>query len=65
MGRITRDYTLLNPPLGNGNSSTYRLGAYGEVRKAVHRQTGALRAVKIIHKSQTSKEEQDRLMNEV
>ncbi|CAD8110074.1 unnamed protein product [Paramecium sonneborni] len=57
MGRITRDYTLLNPPLGSG--------AYGEVRKGIHKQTGIMRAVKIIHKSQTTKEEQERLMNEV
>ncbi|CAD8079716.1 unnamed protein product [Paramecium primaurelia] len=57
LGRITKDYTLLNPPLGSG--------AYGEVRKAIHKSTNLLKAVKIIHKSQTSKEEQERLMNEV
>ncbi|CAD8109050.1 unnamed protein product [Paramecium sonneborni] len=57
LGRITKDYTLLNPPLGSG--------AYGEVRKAIHKSTNLMKAVKIIHKSQTSKEEQERLMNEV
>ncbi|CAD8205468.1 unnamed protein product [Paramecium pentaurelia] len=57
LGRITKDYTLLNPPLGNG--------AYGEVRKAIHKSTNLMRAVKIIHKSQTTKQEQERLINEV
>ncbi|CAD8100160.1 unnamed protein product [Paramecium primaurelia] len=57
LGRITKDYTLLNPPLGSG--------AYGEVRKAIQKSTNLMKAVKIIHKSQTSKEEQERLMNEV
>ncbi|CAD8185028.1 unnamed protein product [Paramecium octaurelia] len=57
VGLITKDYTLLNPPLGSG--------AYGEVRKAIHKSTNMMRAVKIIHKAQTSMEEQERLMNEV
>ena len=57
MGRITKDYTLLNPPLGKGQYSKLSLGAYGEVRKAIHKQSGMMRAVKIIHKAQTNKEE--------
>ena len=28
-GKVTKDYTLLSPPLGKG--------AYGEVRKAIHK----------------------------
>lgn len=32
----------MNPPLGKG--------AYGEVRKAVHKVSGVVRAVKIINK---------------
>ncbi len=31
MGKISKDYTLLNPPLGRGS--------YGEVRKAIHKTT--------------------------
>ncbi|KAL4455093.1 hypothetical protein ABPG74_006475 [Tetrahymena malaccensis] len=57
MGKINKDYTLMNPPLGKG--------AFGEVRRAVHKQTQILRAVKIISKQQTPKEEQIRLKNEV
>jgi hypothetical protein len=33
------------------------LGAYGEVRKAIHKQTQLVRAVKIISKSNTPKQE--------
>ena len=32
-------------------------GAFGEVRKAVHKASGMMRAVKIINKASTSKEE--------
>ena len=41
------------------------LGAYGEVRRAIHRKTNLIRAVKIIYKESTSKEEQERVINEV
>ncbi len=41
------------------------LGAFGEVRKALHKVTGTVRAVKIINKNITSDEEQKRLINEV
>ena len=68
IGRITKFYTLLNPPLGKGNSNylaKIMKGAYGEVRKAIHKITGMLRAVKIIAKLQTNKNELDRITNEV
>lgn len=41
------------------------LGAFGEVRKAIHKKTGFTRAIKIMSKSLTSKEEQEKLLNEV
>lgn len=41
------------------------LGAFGEVRKALHKASGLLRAVKIINKNSTSEEEKTRLVNEV
>lgn len=70
LGKINKDYTLLNPPIGKGSSlltpSFNNLaiqGAFGEVRKAIHKKTGLMRAVKIINK--TSKEEQEKLVNEV
>ena len=40
-------------------------GAFGEVRKAIHRATGMTRAIKIISKAATSQEEQEKLINEV
>ena len=41
-GKITKDYVLLNPPIGKG--------AYGEVRRGLHRVTEVIRAIKIISK---------------
>lgn len=55
--KITEAYDVLSPPLGSG--------AYGEVRKAKFKTNGELRAVKIITKASQTKEEQDRLINEV
>jgi len=40
-------------------------GAFGEVRKAIHRHTGLVRAIKIIRKSDSSEEYQQKLINEV
>ena len=40
-------------------------GAYGEVRKCYNRETGALRAVKIINKKYLEEEEKAKLLNEV
>lgn len=45
-GKITNDYNLLDPPLGTG--------AFGEVRKGIHKGTGMARAVKIIDKKLAS-----------
>lgn len=56
-GKIAMDYQLLSPPLGSG--------AFGEVRKAIHKLTKLERAVKIINKSAQSQEDQERLINEV
>ncbi|CAD8076539.1 unnamed protein product [Paramecium primaurelia] len=57
MDRIYQYYTFLNPPLG--------CSVYGEVIKGIHQQTGKMWAMKKIKKSQTSKEEQEKLMNEI
>lgn len=40
-------------------------GAFGEVRKAVHKTTRLTRAIKIINKFSTSQEDQKKLLNEV
>jgi serine/threonine protein kinase len=41
------------------------IGAYGEVRKCLHKETKALRAVKIINKKYLAEEEKAKLMNEI
>jgi len=56
IGSIRDYYSLLSPPIGKG--------AFGEVRRAIHLQTNVTRAVKIIKKSLTSKEQQEVLINE-
>ncbi|KRX08510.1 Protein kinase-like domain [Pseudocohnilembus persalinus] len=56
-GQITNDYNLQDPPLGTG--------AFGEVRRAVHRGTGMTRAVKIIDKKLANQDELEKLKNEV
>ena len=41
------------------------LGAFGEVRKAIHKITGQQRAIKMIKKKLAKQEELDKLINEV
>ena len=41
------------------------IGAYGEVRRAIHKKTNLTRAVKIIYKHSTTPEDHERLTNEV
>lgn len=40
-------------------------GAFGEVRKALHLESGVYRAIKIIYKEQTKLEEQKKILNEI
>jgi calcium-dependent protein kinase len=44
---------------------TPNLGAYGEVRKCQHKETKALRAVKIINKKALEEDEKAKLLNEI
>ena len=61
----------MNPPIGKGikflikSSTIPKIGAFGEVRRAIHKRTNITRAVKIIYKEATDKEEHDKLINEV
>jgi calcium-dependent protein kinase len=48
---------LINPPLG--------AGAYGEVRKAIHKASGIERAIKIIYKAKADPEELSKIKSEV
>lgn len=51
------DYKMGKSPLGKG--------AYGEVRKSIHKTTGLQRAIKIIKKSELSAGERERMILEV
>lgn len=42
-----------------------RLGAFGEVRMCVHRDTGAQRAVKVLRKAHMDEDEKKMLFNEI
>ena len=41
------------------------IGAYGEVRKCLNKETNALRAVKIINKKYLEEEEKQKLLSEI
>ena len=46
-------------------TNNFSIGAYGEVRKCLHKETKALRAVKIINKKYLAEEEKERLLSEI
>jgi calcium-dependent protein kinase len=56
-GHVEKEYKLLNPPLGQG--------AFGEVRKAIHKSSGLERAVKIIYKDKSDPAELAKIKDEV
>jgi calcium-dependent protein kinase len=56
-GKIDLDYTLLNPPIGKG--------AFGIVRRGIHKKSGLQRAVKITPKEKVSKKHEQKLLNEI
>ena len=45
--------------------SFYLLGAFGEVRMCVHRESNAQRAVKVLRKSNMDEDEKRMLFNEI
>lgn len=47
------------------NPCVAKPGAYGEVRKAIHKATQQVRAIKIISKAHTPKAEQEKIQHEV
>lgn len=55
--KITKDYKIWIDQMGKG--------AFGEVRKALHLESGNMRAVKIVYKHECSTEEQKKILNEV
>jgi serine/threonine protein kinase len=48
-----------------GSNWFFALGAYGEVRKCLSKETNALRAVKIINKKYLEEEEKAKLLSEI
>lgn len=56
-GNVDKEYELISPPLGTG--------AFGEVRKAIHRASGLERAVKIIYKDKSDPVELAKIIDEV
>ncbi|CAD8108765.1 unnamed protein product [Paramecium sonneborni] len=56
-GSITNEYTLLKPPIGKG--------AFGEVRKGIHKVTNQIRAIKVISKEKANAIEVERLRIEI
>ena len=47
------------------SSISWNLGAFGEVRMCVHRESGAQRAVKVLRKSHMDDDEKKMLFNEI
>ena len=56
-GNVEKEYKLITPPLGQG--------AFGEVRKAIHKASGLERAVKIIYKDKSDPVELAKIKDEV
>ena len=56
-GNVETEYKLITPPLGQG--------AFGEVRKAIHKSSGLERAVKIIYKDKSDPVELAKIKDEV
>ncbi|CAD8183794.1 unnamed protein product [Paramecium octaurelia] len=55
-GRVSTEYQFLTPPIGKGQ--------YSEIRKVINKKTGIMRAVKIVQKNASEKEE-ERVTSEV
>ena len=62
-----KDFYKISKCIGRGKLSRIpdSIGAYGEVRKCLHKETKALRAVKIINKKYLCEEEKAKLLNEI
>lgn len=61
-----RDQYRIGKILGTGKCHQLKaLGAFGEVRMCVHRESGAQRAVKVLRKSHMDEDEKRMLFNEI
>lgn len=57
MGKISAEYKIIPEAIGRG--------AFGEVRRAIHKLSGEERAIKIMLKEKQNKEDLDKLRKEV
>ena len=62
---LERSLELVSSPSHIGKVSPALLGAFGEVRMCVHRESGAQRAVKVLRKSHMDEDEKRMLFNEI
>lgn len=64
-----KDFYKISSCIGKGKYHcdflTIPVGAYGEVRKCLHKENKALRAVKIINKKYLADEEKKKLLDEI
>lgn len=61
-----KDFYKISKCIGRGKFDKLKyLGAYGEVRKCLHKETRALRAVKVINKKYLVESEKQKLLNEI
>ena len=63
--RIFTRFLLVLEEVSNRFNIQFFIGAYGEVRKCLHKETKALRAVKIINKKYLAENEKERLLGEI
>jgi calcium-dependent protein kinase len=61
-----KDFYKISSCIGRGKCElAKRVGAYGEVRKCLNKETKALRAVKIINKKYLEEDEKQKLLGEI
>lgn len=64
LAQVSSDH-FMTSTTGFLTDCSYGLGAFGEVRMCVHRESGAQRAVKVLRKSHMDDDEKRMLFNEI
>lgn len=55
-GKISKDYIIIKPPIGNGMFCWLLWGTFGKVYKAIHKVSEVVRAVKMIRANPQERE---------